>query len=72
MSTLAVAHVALIPVPAIDELVAATAPAADPAALAPSGAAGIVAQLQQLAALQLQGILSPEEFERAKQQLLGL
>src|SRR5262245_12108341 len=54
---------------------AAAAPAyAPPAAPAPAPAAGgvdIAGQLQQLAALKAQGILSDAEFEAAKAKLLG-
>ncbi|MFB6610573.1 SHOCT domain-containing protein [Agromyces sp. NPDC056379] len=38
---------------------------------APAPAVDIVAELQKLAALQQQGILSPEEFAAAKAKLLG-
>ena len=53
---------------------AQTVPAAAqaPGAPASSGGTDLVAQLQQLAVLHREGILSPEQFERAKQQLLGL
>ncbi|MBL3700768.1 SHOCT domain-containing protein [Leucobacter luti] len=58
--------------------VPAPAPAPAPAAAAPAPAVApapagtdLVAQLQQLAALQQQGLLSAAEFEQAKQQLLG-
>lgn len=53
--------------------VAPQAPAPAPvAAPAPApGGAGLIEQLQQLAALQQQGLLSAEEFALAKQQLLG-
>ncbi|WP_346728784.1 SHOCT domain-containing protein [Leucobacter manosquensis] len=47
------------------------APASAPTAAASLVGADLVAQLQQLASLQQQGVLSPEEFDRAKQQLLG-
>jgi len=45
-----------------------------PAAAAPAAPAqpGYVAELQQLAQLRDQGILTPEEFEAKKRQLLGL
>lgn len=49
--------------------VAAQQAAAAPAA--PAGGVDIVAELQKLAALQQQGILSPEEFAAAKAKLLG-
>src|SRR5262245_41701007 len=49
------------------------APAAAPAApgAAPAGGVDIAGQLQQLAALKAQGILSDAEFEAAKAKLLG-
>ncbi|MEF3403198.1 SHOCT domain-containing protein [Agromyces sp. CCNWLW203] len=49
--------------------VAAQQAAAAPAA--PAGGVDIVAELQKLAALQQQGILSPEEFAAAKAKLLA-
>lgn len=42
-----------------------------PAAAAPSGGGDMMAQLQQLAALHAQGVLSDEEFTAAKAKLLG-
>ncbi|MGW9631830.1 SHOCT domain-containing protein [Agromyces sp. NPDC055520] len=51
---------------------AAAPPAAAPAApAAPAGGVDLVGELQKLAALQEQGILSPEEFAAAKAKLLG-
>jgi hypothetical protein len=51
---------------------AAPAPAPAPAAAAaPAGGADLAGQLQQLAALKAQGILSDAEFEAAKAKLLG-
>ena len=50
----------------------AAAPAyAAPAPAAPAGGVDIAGQLQQLAALKAQGILSDAEFEAAKAKLLG-
>jgi Short C-terminal domain len=46
---------------------AAPAPAA-----APAGEPDYMAELQQLAQLRDQGILTPEEFEAKKKQLLGI
>lgn len=51
--------------PAAPALAPTRAPAPD------AGGADLVAQLQQLAALQQQGFLTAEEFDRAKRQLLG-
>lgn len=48
---------------------APAAPAAAPAA--PAGGTDLVAELQKLAALQQQGILSADEFAAAKAKLLG-
>jgi hypothetical protein len=48
----------------------AAAPA--PAAAAPAGEPDYMAELQQLAQLRDQGILTPEEFEAKKKQLLGI
>jgi hypothetical protein len=45
--------------------------AGDPAAAAPEQPA-YVAELEQLARLRDQGVLSPEEFEAKKRQLLGI
>ncbi|WP_022888967.1 SHOCT domain-containing protein [Agromyces italicus] len=42
-----------------------------PAPAAPAGGTDVVAELQKLAALQQQGILSPEEFAAAKAKLLA-
>ena len=51
---------------------AAPAPAyAAPAPAAPAGGADIAGQLQQLATLKAQGILSDAEFEAAKAKILG-
>lgn len=51
----------------------AAPPAPAPAApAAPAGGTDVVAELQKLAALQQQGILSPEEFAAAKAKLLGV
>ena len=49
---------------------AAAAPPPPPVA-APAAAPDLVTKLQQLAQLQQQGILTPEQFEQAKQQLLA-
>ena len=49
---------------------AAAAPAPQPVAAAPQDA--MVAELQQLATLKDQGILTQEEFDAKKKQLLGL
>ena len=43
-----------------------------PPAAAPSGEPDYMAELTQLAQLRDQGILTPEEFEAKKKQLLGL
>ncbi len=43
-----------------------------PAAPAPTAEPDYVAELEQLAQLRDQGILSPEEFEAKKKQILGL
>lgn len=43
-----------------------------PAAAAPAGEPDYMAELQQLAQLRDQGILTPEEFEAKKKQLLGI
>ena len=43
-----------------------------PAAAAPAAEPEYMAELQQLAQLRDQGILSPEEFEAKKKQILGL
>lgn len=48
---------------------AAAAPAPAPAAAAPGG--DLMAQLQQLATMHTQGLLSDEEFAAAKAKLLG-
>lgn len=42
-----------------------------PAPAAPAGGTDVVAQLQQLATLKAQGVLSDAEFEAAKAKLLG-
>ena len=47
------------------------AAAAPPAAAASAGGSDVIAQLQQLADLRAQGILSDEEFAAAKAKLLG-
>lgn len=49
---------------------AAMAPPA-PVAAPPAGGTDVVAQLQQLATLKAQGVLSEGEFEAAKAKLLG-
>lgn len=49
---------------------AAAAPAPQPVAAAPQD--DMVAELQQLASLKDQGILTQEEFDAKKKQLLGL
>jgi hypothetical protein len=51
------------------QALAAAAPA--PAAAAPAGGTDIVAELQKLADLKAQGILSDEEFAAAKAKLIG-
>jgi hypothetical protein len=48
----------------------AAAPAAAPAAAA-SGSSDVITQLQQLADLKAQGVLSDQEFADAKAKLLG-
>ncbi|MWC00073.1 SHOCT domain-containing protein, partial [Agromyces sp. MMS17-SY077] len=50
---------------------AQAAAAPPPAPAAPAGGVDIVAELQKLAALQQQGILSADEFAAAKAKLLG-
>ncbi|GAA1794893.1 SHOCT domain-containing protein [Agromyces lapidis] len=55
---------------AAQQYAAQQAAAAAPAA--PAGGVDVVAELQKLAALQQQGILSPEEFAAAKAKLLGV
>ena len=51
---------------------AAAAAAAPPPAAAPAaGSSDVIAQLQQLADLRAQGVLSDEEFANAKAKLLG-
>jgi hypothetical protein len=42
------------------------------AAAAPAGGADVMAQLQQLAQMKEQGLLSDEQFEAAKSKLLGV
>ena len=49
----------------------AAAPAAPPAAASGAGSSDVIAQLQQLADLKAQGVLSDEEFANAKAKLLG-
>jgi len=51
---------------------AAPAPAQYAPAPAPAPVDDTTAQLQQLAALQQQGILTPEEFTAKKKQILGI
>ena len=51
---------------------APAAPAAPPAAAAPAGGDDVTAQLTQLKALVDQGIVTQEEFDAKKKQLLGL
>jgi Short C-terminal domain len=46
--------------------------AAAPPPAAPAGEPDYMAELQQLAQLRDQGILTPEEFEAKKKQLLGI
>ncbi|WP_022894626.1 SHOCT domain-containing protein [Agromyces subbeticus] len=55
---------------AAQQQAAAAAPAAA-AATAPAGGTDLVAELQKLAALKEQGILSDDEFAAAKAKLLG-
>ena len=50
---------------------AAAAPAAAPPPPAPAASTDLVAQLQRLADLKSQGVLSEAEFETAKAKLLG-
>jgi hypothetical protein len=49
----------------------AAAPAAAPPAASGAGSSDVIAQLQQLADLKAQGVLSDEEFANAKAKLLG-
>ena len=49
----------------------AAAPAAPSAAASGAGSSDVIAQLQQLADLKAQGVLSDEEFANAKAMLLG-
>ncbi|MFC9560949.1 SHOCT domain-containing protein [Agromyces sp. NPDC056965] len=56
---------------AAQQAVAQQQAAAPAPAAAPAGGVDIVAELQKLATLQQQGILSPEEFAAAKAKLLG-
>ena len=57
---------------AVAQQQAAAAAAAPPPAAAPAaGGSDVIAQLQQLADLKAQGILSDEEFAAAKAKLLG-
>jgi hypothetical protein len=46
--------------------------AAPPPPAAPAGAPDYAAELEQLAALKAQGILTEEEFQAKKKQILGL
>jgi len=46
--------------------------AAPPPAAAPAGAPDYAAELEQLASLKQQGILTEEEFQAKKKQILGL
>lgn len=55
-----------------DQQQAAAQPAAPPPAAAPAGEPDYMAELQQLAQLRDQGILSDEEFEAKKKQLLRI
>lgn len=48
------------------------APAPAPAAAAPAGGSDVMAQLEQLSAMQAAGLLTPEQFEAAKNKLLGM
>ena len=50
---------------------AAAPAAAPPAAASGAGSSDVIAQLQQLADLKAQGVLSDEEFANAKAKLLG-
>jgi membrane protease subunit (stomatin/prohibitin family) len=45
---------------------------AEPAAAAPAAESDYVAELEQLGQLRDQGILTPEEFEAKKKQILGI
>jgi hypothetical protein len=56
---------------AVAQQQAAAAAAAPPAAAPAAGGSDVIAQLQQLADLKAQGILSDEEFAAAKAKLLG-
>ena len=57
---------------AVAQQQAAAAAAAPPPAAAPAaGSSDVIAQLQQLADLKAQGVLSDEEFANAKAKLLG-
>ena len=54
------------------QMAAPAAPAAPAAAAAPTGGNDVTAQLTQLKALVDQGIVTQEEFEAKKKQLLGI
>ena len=56
---------------AVSQQQAAMGVAAQQAVAAPAAGVDLVGELQKLAALQQQGILSPEEFAAAKAKLLG-
>ncbi|MBM7832581.1 coenzyme F420-reducing hydrogenase gamma subunit [Agromyces cerinus] len=56
---------------AAQQAVAQQQAAAPAAPAAPAGGVDVVAELQKLAALQQQGILTPEEFAAAKAKLLS-
>ncbi len=45
---------------------------AAPAAAAPAGGGNVMAQLQQLSSMQAAGLLTAEQFEAAKNKLLGV
>jgi hypothetical protein len=57
---------------AYDQQMAAQQAAAAPAAPAAPAQADYMAELEQLAQLKAQGIISEEEFEAKKKQLLGI
>jgi len=59
--------------PVYQEPVYDVPPQAAPQPAAPAQAApGYMAELEQLASLQQAGVLTPEEFEAKKRQILGL
>ncbi|WP_042445071.1 SHOCT domain-containing protein, partial [Streptacidiphilus jiangxiensis] len=59
------------PAPAPAEPQPQAAPAPAPAAAAPAGDS-IPEQIERLAALQAQGVITPEEFAAGKRRLLGM